>query len=294
MAQTHTLTLPDGRALRYRIAGAKAGTPVFVLHGTPGSLSKFSAADAAAEKLGQALIIPDRWGYGGSDAHPTPSLTAWAQDMAALADEIDAAEFAVLGISGGGPYAAATAAVLSHRVTALGLISPVGEIVGGTDIPKLSVMHRFCFRVLPRLPTVIAAIFTLFAWGLRIAPEIAMRIAMCNVPAADRDLLANADNRQRLIEMFRQGLHTGSRGPVTDLVLFSKAWDFSLNDIVAPAKLWIGTADTNVPQTAAIALAQRVPGCQLEIMQDTGHLWIMAHEHDVLAWIAATVTEKQE
>ena len=292
MAQSHTLTLPDGRALRYRTAGAKSGTPVFVLHGTPGSLSKFSAADAAAEKLGQALITPDRWGYGGSDAHPEPSLAAWAQDMAALADERNAAEFAVLGISGGGPYAASTAAVLAHRVTALGLISPVGEIVGGIDMPKLSIMHRFCFRILPRLPTLIAAIFSLFAWGLRVAPTLAMRIAMCNVPAADRALLANAQIRQRLIDMYRQGLRPGSSGPVNDLVLFSKSWNFSPNTITAPAKLWIGSADTNVPQAAAIALARHIPGCELEILQDIGHLWIMAHEHDVLAWIADTISKK--
>jgi pimeloyl-ACP methyl ester carboxylesterase len=292
MAQTHTLTLPDGRELRYRISGAKAGSAVFILHGTPGSLSKFTAADAAAIDLGLTLVTPDRWGYGASDRHRTPSLTAWTQDMAALADALGIADFAVVGISGGGPYAAATAAVLARRVTALGLVSPVGEIVGAADIPKLSAMHQFCFRVLPRLPTVIAAIFGLFAWGLRVAPKIAMRIAMCNVPAADRHLLANADIYQRLIDMFRQGLHLGSSGPVTDLVLFSKAWDFSLHDITAPAKLWIGTADTNVPQAAAMALAQRIPGCQLEILQDTGHLWVMAHERDVLAWIAATAADK--
>ena len=57
---------------------------------------------------------------------------------------------------------------------------------------------------------------------------------------------------------FREGLRPGMRGPITDLALFSRPWGVDLADIRAPARLWIGTADTAVPLVAARALAQQL------------------------------------
>jgi pimeloyl-ACP methyl ester carboxylesterase len=47
-AHDGTLRLPDGRAFGYQIAGAVTGTPVLMLHGTPGSRFKFATTDAPA------------------------------------------------------------------------------------------------------------------------------------------------------------------------------------------------------------------------------------------------------
>ena len=256
-------------------------------------MSKFKGADHAAAELGLTLITPDRWGYGGSDTHPAPSLIHWARDMTMLADEIGANTFAVVGISGGGPFAAATAAALAQRVFALGLVSPVGPIVERPPDARLSPIHQICFRALPRVPSVISAGFLLFRWGLRVLPDKALRVVMCNAPAADLTVMKDADKRQRLIGMFREGLRHGTQGPVDDLKMFSRGWGFSPSEISAPAKLWIGTSDTNVPQSAAIALADSIPTCELVTLHDTGHLWIMEHERDVLSWIATRVHERQ-
>jgi hypothetical protein len=57
--------------------------------------------------------------------------------------------------------------------------------------------------------------------------------------------------------------------------------------VAAPARLWIGTVDSNVPVAAARALAERIPRCVLTELPDEGHLWVSVHHADVLAWVAS-------
>src|SRR5439155_24485366 len=97
--------------------------------------------------------------YGLSGWPGSPSLPAFASDMAALMDHLGHRRFAVGGISGGGPYAAAVAACLGRRVGALALISPVGPIADAGCGAALARFHRFCFAVLPALPALTAGIF---------------------------------------------------------------------------------------------------------------------------------------
>ena len=120
------LQLGDGRALGFKVYGDPAGAPLLFLHGTPGSRLKFAIGHDAGKALGLAIVAPDRWGYGLSDAPRAPTLPAFAADMAALMDHLGHARFAVGGISGGGPYAAGVAACLASRVSGAGAGQPDG------------------------------------------------------------------------------------------------------------------------------------------------------------------------
>ena len=62
------LRLGDGRALGFKVYGDPAGAPLLFLHGTPGSRLKFAIGHDAGQELGLAIVAPDRWGYGLSDA----------------------------------------------------------------------------------------------------------------------------------------------------------------------------------------------------------------------------------
>lgn len=284
--EERTLRLADGRRITWRIYGAPQGFPVFALHGTPGSRLKFSATDAPARALGLTVIAPDRWGYGATDMHPAPGLAAFARDMAALAAALSLPRFAVLGVSGGGPYATAVAACLPEQVAALALVAPVGPIAGEPD-PEITPFHRFCFGPLARSRIASRIVFRGFRRLIRASPSAGMRIAMARVPEADRAVLRHADVARRLAGTFAEGLRPGAQGPVTDLALFGRPWDLPLANVRAPARLWIGTADRNVPLSAAHRLAARLPDCVLTELPGEGHLWVALHYADVLSWIGS-------
>lgn len=279
--------LPDGRRIAYRRFGDEAGDPVLALHGTPGSRLKYAMADGPARAAGLALISIDRWSYGRTDPHPRPSLAAFAEDMEDFLASLGVARCGVLGVSGGGPYAAAVAAVLADRVSGVALVAPVGPIAGCPDAVALSLFHTFAFRGLARTPGAMRAVFTGFRALIgRNDGSLAMRIASSRAAAVDRRMLCRPHERQSLIDAFRAGLEPGADGPAVDMRLFGRAWDIAPERIVSPARLWIGSDDRHVPVTAARALSGRIPGCSLCVLDGAGHYWVMQNMAVVLEWLA--------
>ena len=237
-----------------------AGTPLLFLHGTPGSRLKFAIGHDAGRELGLALIAPDRWGYGLSDVPGTPSLPAFAADMAALMDHLGHRRFAVGGISGGGPYAAAVAACLAPRVTRA-RARQSGWADRRCRLCRVAVraLHRFSFTVLPSLPALTAGIFGIFRWSLVRSPHLAGRLATLRGGPQRQGADRPAQICRAAARELPRGLAAGHAGPGHGpRPVLAAAGASTLAAIVAPARLWIGTADTAVPLVAARALAQRI------------------------------------
>lgn len=284
------VSLDAGRSLTVREYGDPRGRPVVALHGTPASRLMFTAADADARQLGLRILAPDRWGYGDTPLPSEQTLAAFAAEIGLMGDRLGVGQMAVLGVSGGGPYAAAVAAELGARVNAVALVSPVGPI---HHLPPmdLSAFHRLCFKVLPGYQGVLSALFGSYRFLLANAPRTAMAIATSRSPGADRKLIADANLSRRLSTAFREGMRQGVAGPLLDMRLFGRPWDVNVGEIAAPAHVWIGRSDTNVPVAAAIALAQAIPGCQLTHL-DAGHLWVANKYATVLGWIAQAIDQR--
>ncbi len=287
-AADRTIALGGGRVMTLREYGDPLGIPVIALHGTPASRLMYSAAKSAG-RFGLRLIAPDRWGYGGTSAHPQPTLPAFVDDMDRVLEALGIERFALLGISGGGPYAAAMAALRPDRVTALALVAPVGPIAGVPGV-RLNPFHRLAFTMLPHVPGVLRLAFNAFRRGLARSPSRAIDIAMYRAPAADRQVLANREVRQRFIAMFREGLRPGVDGALIDMRIFSRRWNVPLPRINAPAALWISDDDDSVPVDAALRLATAIPGCRLTELHGGGHLWVALDYDGVLGWIAGQQT----
>ena len=84
---------------------------------------------ADAEKKGIRLICYDRPGYGGSTAYPGYTVASGAQDVRAIAEALGHDRLGIWGISGGGPYALACAALLPDlavAVAAVASLAPYG------------------------------------------------------------------------------------------------------------------------------------------------------------------------
>jgi pimeloyl-ACP methyl ester carboxylesterase len=286
---TGTVRLGDGQQLAYCAFGPVSGYPVIALHGTPGSRLKYELAAGEADRLGLRLISPDRWGYGDSTLHPAPSLTAFAADMAAMADRLGIGRFAVGGLSGGGPYAAATAAVLGGRVSALALISPVGPVAMTGAADDLDAVDRLSFRVLPRIPGALPLAFGVLRGMLAVSPGAGVRLAVARAGLADRRMVCAPAIRESLARTFATGLAPGVGGAVLDMRLFSKPWDFDPGRIRARARIWIGTDDRNVPVRSARRLAGLIPNCELTVLEGQGHFWASRNIGEVLGWLRAVV-----
>jgi len=280
------MRLSCGRRFSYRVYGPPDGLPVLALHGTPGSNLKFRPASTVAATLGLRLIALDRWHYGLTDAPSTPSLAGFATDVGEIADQLEFARFAAIGISGGGPYAAAVAAQLGRRVTACALVAPVGPIAGVEPRPRLGLYHHVAFRILPRLPGVLPAAFGLLAGVSRRAPQLATRIAAGRAAPADRAIARDRDFALSLGQTFAAGLSRSARGPVIDMKLFSRPWPIDLAATWAPTGVWIGDQDRNVPIAAVEALVREHGRSRVARLPGHGHFWIAQHFPEVLGWIA--------
>ena len=120
--------LPDGRRVAMASHGDPQGRPLFLFHGVPGSRLGLHHTDGPAKERSVRVVCPDRPGVGRSDPHPERTILDYAADVKALADAMGFERFAVLGYSGGGPYALACGAKLPERVSAVGIMAGVGPL----------------------------------------------------------------------------------------------------------------------------------------------------------------------
>ena len=104
---SRTVRLADGRRIGYAEYGDPQGASVLAIHGTPGSRFMFALTDKAARERGLRIFAPERPGYGLSDFRRKDGLVEAAVDLRWLADAVGLRRFALIGISGGGPYAVA-------------------------------------------------------------------------------------------------------------------------------------------------------------------------------------------
>jgi pimeloyl-ACP methyl ester carboxylesterase len=288
LAQTDArqVRLPDGRLLGHAEYGDPSGIPVFGMHGTPGSRLMFAIADVASRQAGVRLIAPERPGFGISSYHRGRTLASYAADIAAFADALGIGRFAVAGISGGGPYAAACAALLPDRVAALGLVSPVGPVCAGEGAERIGPGHHVVFRLSPRAPPLLWPFFALGRCAFLHAPASIYGFLLGRAARSDRTILARPEVRRNLLAGVAEGLRPGVRASIQELQLFSRPWHIPFAAIRAPSFLWQGAADRNVPPSAAFKLGELIPGCEVERIDGAGHYWIFDNMGTVLKRLA--------
>ncbi len=128
------VTLLDGRLVETLEVGDRSGPAVILFGGTPSTRGSAEFLRRPAEQSGVRVIGISRPGYCGS-TWTTPGFASMAADAAQVADHYRIDRLAVLGMSGGGPFAAGTAAVLGDRVNALGLAAAVSGWLNDPDRP---------------------------------------------------------------------------------------------------------------------------------------------------------------
>ncbi|HWD56535.1 MAG TPA: alpha/beta hydrolase [Acidimicrobiales bacterium] len=286
MADTRVMELPDGRELAWLETGKPRGFPVFMFHGTPGSRLQVSFDPKAIAASGVRFIAPDRPGYGHSSFHPDRTLLSWASDVAALADHLRVERFAVAGLSGGGPHAAACAAALPDRVAMLGLVSAVGPIGEPELAGGMVGLNRALTTLAVRAPFALLPLFAVQDFAVRRWPEKTLAAARKRLPAPDAAVLAQADVVEAMATESKRAPATAARAGAQDFALFARPWGFRPQDISVAAHIWHGDADENVLPSHARFFAQRIPQAELHECPGEGHMLYHHHVEEILRTLA--------
>ena len=103
--------LSDGFSIAFHDFGDPAGRPVVALHDVPTGGTLFRSRDRQVKERGLRLVAPNRPGIGASTQIQSCRVVDEARRICELVGVLGLGEWSVFGISGGGPYATACAAI---------------------------------------------------------------------------------------------------------------------------------------------------------------------------------------
>jgi pimeloyl-ACP methyl ester carboxylesterase len=281
----------DDRTIRVRTAGDPDGFPVLYFHGTPSSRLDLAFGDELVAAAGVRLISFDRPGYGGSSAGPFGLLRV-ADDALRIADQLGVAQFAPLGLSGGGPFALATGVVGGTRVTRIGVASGAGpfqEVPGALE--GLSEIDAKAAALLPDNPTEAAVIFASyfepFLEAVRQGDDAVRAVFEPVLSAHDKELFSDPLLGRSVIASVREGLRHGAEGAAWDNVAWVGAWEIDPAAIRTPVLLWYGADDVMARPEHAHWLNDHLPDSRLVMREGEGHFGIFEHLPEMLAELIA-------
>ncbi|MBK1674555.1 hypothetical protein CKO35_14885 [Ectothiorhodospira shaposhnikovii] len=274
--------LKDGRRLAYAVYGAAEGIPVIAMHGLPGSRLQYYPDDAITAAAGVRLIVPDRPGYGWSDPLSERRVVDWATDMATLADTLKIRRFRVLGLSGGGPYALACAAILPDRVIRVSLVSALGPLDTPESTVGMMLPNRLVLRLARSAPAVVRPALWVTSALLRRLPRLYLRGLTPQVSKADQDVLLDDAVATMLRNDLAQALRQGAAGVWSDLNALTAPWGFEMDQIDTPVDVWHGDTDRIVPQQMGYFLSQALPQARWKPVSGGGHFMVVPRWHGIL------------
>jgi pimeloyl-ACP methyl ester carboxylesterase len=277
-----TIQLRDGRRLGYAEWGDPNGQALVYFHGFPGSRVEGRLGDQAAKATGVRVFALDRPGMGLSDFQPRRSFLDWPEDVSQVADAVGLERFAVLGISGGGPYAAVCAWRLPQRLTGAGIASGIGPLDAPGATQGMSRQNRVVFQLVGRLPVLSRVLMGVTAAQSK-RPERALQQGRRALAAVDQPYVDRPEVRQAMEATIAEAFRRGGRGPARELRLYARPWGFRLQDIQIPVHLWHGEQDISHPIDMARHLAAAIPDCRASFYPGEGHLHFVDRFPEILS-----------
>lgn len=285
------LVLLDGRHLCYEIYGdLYANATVFYHHGLPASRVEASAYDQVARQSNIRLVGVDRPGMGRSTFQPNRRLLDWPTDLLALANHLNVDRFAVLGLSGGGPYVLACL----HQIPTSRCVG--GAIVAGMypvnlGLAGMMLQNRLAFSCAAWFPWLVEKASDFLMGGVARDTEHPERLEKTlsdgfkNKPGIDRTVWEHNERgiRTAITESKREALCDGSRGAAQETGIFGTDWGFKLNDLAVDSGglvLWHGGLDVNIPVAMARKASELIDGAELRVSEDDGHISMVVSKSD--------------
>jgi pimeloyl-ACP methyl ester carboxylesterase len=281
---------PDGRSLAVEISGAPPGKHVvFLLHGTPGTLSGPRPRGIFLHRLGIRLISYNRPGYPGSDRQVDRTVADAAADVKAIAKYFRIKEFSVIGRSGGAPHALACAADSELRdrikcVAALSSLAPYNaENLDWFDGMAESNQRAYKNVVLNR--HALEDTLNQHAGQVRNNSQGLLDTLWPELVGSDKEVVGDIALRRIIAQTHAEAVKESIEGWIDDVVALGHCWDFSLSDISAPVLLWHGGDDVFSPVSHTMWLQKRIKEAELELRPEFAHFGAVEILPEILIWV---------
>lgn len=263
-----TIELRDGRMLAYSEYGASSENVLLYFHGGADSRLEARFLAKPAERADVRLIGIDRPGMGRSQFQAGRRVVDWPDDVVELADCLQIDRFAVVGISGGGPYALACAYKIPDRLLVCGIVA--GEW-----------HNRHVFSFLTQfLPWLLIPPLGYFFRDEQRARKAMLRLTP-HFPEIDRKSLALSEITDILTASFVEAFRQGVKGPAYDGAVVRRPWGFELDEISFPRLyLWHGELDRDVPVARGRALADKLAHCKATFYPNESHISLIVNHRE--------------
>jgi len=274
MNREKAVQLEDGAVIAFEEYGDPNGVPVIFCHGWPSSRTMARLTDEPARDLGVRIISPDRPGISGSSFHSDRKLTDWPRVVERIVEHLGVREFRMLAISGGAPYAYATAVAMPQRVRAIAIVGgapPMEELVNADGLLPLYRCMLALYRIRPRL---LRRLFHLARPVLSLRPPIRLRPLLLKIlmlRPCDAESLRDAAAFEAIFESQRRAWRGSAEGVMADAQIYAQPWGFAIEDVRVPVRLWHGKEDRAFSVHLAERVAKRLPNCKARFVDDAGH-----------------------
>ncbi len=281
------IAVGEGRQIGFAEFGNPQGRAVFWLHGTPGARRQIpTEARSFAARKNIRLIGIDRPGIGSSTPYQYENVLGFTDDLRTIADTLGIDRFAVIGLSGGGPYTLAAAAAMPDRVVLAAVLGGVAPLIGedgiSSGLMELAKIVRPIIEVADTpIRWVAGSVIKLIGPFGSPALDLYARIS----PDGDRNLLSRPEFKAMFLDDLLNGSRKQLAAPFADIVVFARDWGFRLEDIAVPVRWWHGDADHIVPYAHGQHAVARIADAEMYTLPGESHLAGLGVPEDILTKI---------
>ena len=215
-------------------------------------------------------------------------LRDWPADVVELADALGIDRFAIVGLSGGGPHAAACARYVGPRLIAAAIVS--GACATAPGYAQRKNMFKRAFYAIAARAT--AAWAPVTAWWMMRGLRRTKPDRLTTWP--DPVVLKRPGMRRLWRDALLEGFRNGSRGVAQDIRVLAGKWDFRLEDIDARVHVWHGDKDRVVPIAIGRYVAETIPRAEATYFAGEGHLMIVDHIEEILRALVDQARGKEQ
>jgi pimeloyl-ACP methyl ester carboxylesterase len=187
-----------------------------------------------------------------------------------------------LGNSGGGPYTAVCAARIPERLHSAVIVSG-GWDMRSPEIKSLPFVNRLFQTLARRAPFLLGQMLKMMAATSTGDRNRELAQLKKRVPAADYAAFEQPGRIEALGPMIREAIRQGTKGPVWDLRLYVRDFDFRVDEVRMPVTLFHGEQDANLPIALARRMACELPCARLVTYPGEAHLSTLCNHIDEIA-----------